>query len=483
MQTLRSTSYQRSRRQESAIASVNNPMPRRLHLLLALGIAAFVPAAAVAAPPSGEIAQQCAPAGSQAAFACYGADVVTRDAQAYAQPDRFEPAIQNYEHAWTHRALALQYELGNDVGFPNAQWLGTHNSFNSIAEEGPSLSDTDANQQLTLTDQLRLDMRSLEIDVHWFPSWRTGGASAPVVCHAGAVSDHDGCSTERLLGPVLDELAVWLRAHRDQALLLYVEDHLSGGYDTAAADIQKSLGSLVYRTGSTGGARVELPKTLTRDAVLASGAQVVIVSNGSEGSAWPSQAFSWRDHAEETPHGFRPFPDCGPNFTRAVYDTKLVRYFEDSTWLSSGASQVGGSEGDGITPTTAGALVRCGVDLLGFDQLVPGDGRLEAVVWSWARNEPSRGSCALIGADGRWRSSGCKRRLPATCRTSAGAWLLTTRAVAQNGATAACAAAGGVFAVPRTGYENESLKLVTAGASAWLGYARTPQGWSPRDAR
>jgi DNA-binding transcriptional LysR family regulator len=61
--------------------------------------------------------------------------------------------------------------------------------------------------------------------------------------------------------------------------------------------------------------------------------------------------------------------------------------------------------------------------------------------------------------------------------------VLTERAVAARNAPAACAAAGGAFAVPRSGYENESLQLVTKGAAAWLGYARTPEGWSPRDAR
>ncbi|MFL5839079.1 MAG: hypothetical protein ACJ77Z_01335, partial [Thermoleophilaceae bacterium] len=191
-------------------------MARRSQLV-ALAVALLVPATAGAAPPSGQLAAQCAPAGSQAAFACYGADVLVRDGQAYAQPDRFEPAIEAYERSWTHRALQMQYRLGNDLRFADAPWLGTHNSFNSIAQQGPALSTTDANQQLTLTDQLRLDIRSLEIDVHWFPSARAGGANAPVVCHAGAASDHDGCSTEPLLGPVLDQIASWLRAHRDQA--------------------------------------------------------------------------------------------------------------------------------------------------------------------------------------------------------------------------------------------------------------------------
>ena len=168
----------------------------------------------------------CAPAGAQAEAVCYGGDVLQRDAEAYADPGRFESAIQAYEKSWTHRTLAFQYELGGNVGMVNAPWLGTHNSFNSIAQQGPALSTTDANQQLTLVDQLRMDMRSLELDVHWFPSVRAGGQNAPVVCHAGAVSDHDGCSTEPLLGPVLDQISAWLKTHRDQVLLLYIEDHL-----------------------------------------------------------------------------------------------------------------------------------------------------------------------------------------------------------------------------------------------------------------
>src|SRR3954454_4483039 len=358
------------KRQQSAWAFVNDSMTPR-SLVAALLAAALIPAGAAAAPPSGQTAAQCEPAGSQAATLCYGADVLTRDAQAYAQPDRFEPAIQAYEKSWAHDTLAFQYRLANDVPFINAPWLGTHNSFNSIAQQGPALSTTDANQQLTLTDQLRLDMRSLEIDVHWFPSIYANGQNAPVVCHAGAVSDHDGCSIEPLLGPVLDQLAGWLQDHHNQVLLLYVEDHLSGGYDAASDTIRQSLGSLVYPTGSTDGTPVEVPGSLTRDQVLAHGAQVVIVSNSHDGGGakWRSLAFTWNGHGEETPHGFKDFPDCGPNFKRPDYDTRLIRYYEDSTWLSAGQSAATNSdEGEGLTPADVGAMTRCGVDLFGFDQ-------------------------------------------------------------------------------------------------------------------
>jgi hypothetical protein len=435
-------------------------MKRRLAIALA---AAALPAAAHAS-----VADTCAPAGAQAEVVCYGGDVLQRDAQAYADPGRFEPGLEAYEKSWTHRALAFQYKLADGVGMSNAPWLGTHNSFNSIAQQGPALSTTDANQQLTLVDQLRMDMRSLELDVHWFPSARAGGQNAPVVCHAGAVSDHDGCSTEPLLGPVLDQLAGWLKSHRDQVLLLYLEDHLSGGgYPTAVADIKSSLGSLVYRTGSTN--CTELPGSLTRNDVLDAGAQVVIVANSGcgEGADWRSLAFSWRGHKEEGPDQFRANPPCG--FARSDYDTRLIRYYEDSTWLSAGAGAASGKPmGAGLTPDTVRAMARCGVDLLGFDQLQPGDGRNEAAVWSWQQGQNTSASCAEMRGDGRWYALSCKKKRPAACRRADGSWFVTDTAVTARTAADACAADGGTFDVPRTGYENESLRSVAGGKRALL---------------
>ena len=415
------------------------------------------------------MADTCAPAGQPAQAICYGGDVITRDAEAYAAPDRFESAIQAYEKSWTHRTLAFQYDLANDVGMVNAPWIGTHNSFNSIAQQGPALSTTDANQQLTLVDQLRMDMRSLELDIHWFPSARAGGQNAPVVCHAGATSDHDGCSTEPLLGPVLDQIAGWLHGHRDQVLLLYMEDHLAGGYPAAVSAIKSSLGSLVYGTGSKNGSCVELPSTLTRDRVLAAGAQVVMVANSGcgDGADWRSLAFSWRDHFEEGANQFLGTPPCG--FKRSDYDARLIRYYEDSTWLSAGAGAAAGDEpSEGLTPDTVAKMTKCGVDLLGFDQLQPGDGRNDAAVWSWAQGQPASGDCTEMRGDGRWYSTGCKKRQPAACRRSDGSWLIT-KAVKARDAARACAVAGAEFDVPRTGYDNESMKLVALGKRVYLG--------------
>src|SRR3954464_2463475 len=100
-------------------------------------VSALLAPAAAGAAPNGPFARTCAPAGSTAVAVCYGADVVTRDAESYALPDRYKSAIASYQNSWTHSALSSQYGLANDVGFVNAPWIGTHNSFNSIPEEGP----------------------------------------------------------------------------------------------------------------------------------------------------------------------------------------------------------------------------------------------------------------------------------------------------------------------------------------------------------
>ena len=453
------------------------------------------------AAPDAPLANTCKSINGNLVVPCYGADVIVRDTSsvcrwADATPDEtcatpIEPAVSEsavaaYESSWVHRALGLQYALANDMPLRNAPWVGTHNSFNSIAEMGPTVSDTDANQQVSLVDQLRIDIRSLELDLHWFPSV-SDLLFAPVVCHAE--SQHEGCSVEKPLGPVAGEIAAWLRSHRDQVLLLYLEDHLTAGigkgdqHEKAVARLTSALGSLIYRPSGPG--CTKLPLDLTRARVLAAGAQVVLVSGCGTTASWRGLVFDWNAHVEERPKGYQDFPSCGPDVTRAVYDSNLVRYYEDSTWLTTAGSLIGQSSvDDGITPSTAAAMARCGVDLTGFDQLRPDDGRLEASVWSWATNEPAAtGDCSVQRADGRFEARSCGESHPAACRTAGGSWTVTGASTAFADTAAACTAAGATLAVPRTGYENQLLKAAAAGATPWLGYVRDGAGWRALDPR
>jgi hypothetical protein len=479
-------------------------MPRTSAALGAALCAVALLAGTAHAAPDAPLANKCKSINGTLVVPCYGGDVLIRDVSsvcrwANATPDETcalppEPAVSEtavaaYESSWVHRALGLQYALGNDMPMRNAQWVGTHNSFNSIAEMGPTLSAIDSNQQLSLTDLLRIDIRSLELDLHWFVSVRDP-VFRPVVCHAESL--HEGCSIEKTLPPVLHEIATWLRAHRDQVVLLYLEDHLTAGIDhgdahnKAAAALASELGSLIYRPSGPG--CTKLPMDLTRNQVLAAGAQVVLVSGCGTTSSWRSLVFDWGAHLEERPKGYQDYPTCGPDFTRAQYDSTLIRYYEDSTWLTTAGSLVGQSSiDDGILPHKAQAMAHCGVDLTGFDQLRPDDGRLQNSVWSWGFGQPGpTGDCAYARPDALFEARPCTELHPAACRSASGTWHVTASDTAFADAAAACTAIGSELAVPRTGYEWELLRTAgfsAGGATPWLGYVRDGAGWRALDTR
>ena len=422
--------------------------------------------AAVCALPSAAVAQEALGT---------GADKLSEGLAYVTDPGRYDAAVSEFEASATHETLLWQQRLSGDLGMRDAPWPGTHNSFNSNAEMGAALSAKDSNQQLMLVDQLRLGVRSLELDVHlWL--------GRPTVCHAQ--SRHEGCTLERPLADVLAPVAAWLRAHPDEVLLLYAEDHLDSetGYDAGAAVLREQLGPLLYAPRGNG--CTELPDALSRDDVLAAGAQVVVVSDCGPGTGWNAAVHAWSEHRESRPQGFEGFPACGPDFTRAEYDTRLIRYFEDSTFLTSGASEIGyTSRDDGLTPATTLGMARCGVELFGFDQLVPGDGRLEALAWSWAAGVPDGGDCAVSRAsDGRWETASCLTVRPAACRGGDGTWLVSRPAPASQ-AAATCERAGATFAAPRTARENALLREAAGDRTVLLGLSRSSGDWAPLDTR
>lgn len=386
--------------------------------------------------------------------------------------------VADYETSWVHDALGFQYELGNTAPFTEATWVGTHNSANSTSED-PTLSTTDSNQQLTLSDQLRLDVRSLELDVHWTPSAWANGEPAAVLCHARPKGEmHAGCTTERLLADRLPEISSWVAAHEDQVLLLYLEDHINdaAGYASAVADIRAAFPGLIYEPGGGGGCR-SLPLALTRAEVLAQGKRVVIVGDCQAGAGpWNEIVFAWKNVGntswEGQPRGWDDArtPRC-PEPAADMYATRLVRFYEDSTWI---ATTPAGGDGERLTPSTVREMVECGVDLFGFDQLLPRDGRLEALVWTWGgKGAAARaGECASQGPDARWQGESCKRKYRPACASESRQWTVLAERAQHKGAAAACKDAGLVLGTPRTGEENAALRAAAGEYdTVWLGYS------------
>jgi hypothetical protein len=169
---------------------------------------------------------------------------------------------------------------------------------------------------------------------------------------------------------------------------------------------------------------------------------------------------------------------AGDNGT--FFASHWIRHWEDSTWLST---MVGGA-GE-MTRAETQAMVACGVNMPGFDQLRASDGRLSDLIWSWAPDEPSaNGGCAAqvpTEAGGRFRAMNCGTSLPYACVDRAGNWRVTTLTGPSGAAKKACAHSfrGSRPGVPANGWENAQLRKAAKDASVWLSYRQVGGDWTP----
>jgi len=399
-----------------------------------------------------------------------------------------QAARDAYLTSWVHRTAQFQYALANPLPFRDAPWVGTHNSFNSLSNEF-SLSHADSNQQLSLTQQLDIDVRSIELDLHYIPQLLgLLGTRAVTVCHGQGPEVHDlGCTTEPTFAKVLPEVATWLNApgHSNEVILLYLEDNLANAtaYASTIATLDQVLrrpdgSSLIYKPDPAQKAAngcTPMPLGVSRDDVRATGARVVLV--GSCAPGWSADVFDWNPvHVESgSTSAYQPYPACDATYGPSVYADKLVRYYEDSTLVSTLLDPTRPPvDPESLTPEKVAAMTDCGVNLFGFDQLLPEDGRIQSTLWSWAPDEPvaGAGSCTRQAPDGRWHAAPCTDLHPAACR-SGDTWSVTIP-VPALAAPAACAATGSTFALPRSGEQNARLRAVASTVGgAWVDYPIT----------
>lgn len=396
-----------------------------------------------------------------------------------------QAARDAYRASWVHRTAQFQYGLGDPVPLHDVQWIGTHNSFNGLAYPF-TLSHADSNQQLSLTQQLDIDVRSLELDLHYVPSiLGLLGPKVVTLCHGqGPEIGNLGCTIEPSFASVLPEIATWLNAaaNNDEVILLYLEDALkdpaayTSVINTLSQVLKRPNGtSLIYKPNPAQKAVngcVPLPLGTSRDDVRAAGARVVLV--GSCAPGWSGSVFDWNGaHVEGgSAAAYQGFPTCDATYGPSVYASQLVRYFEDSTLVSTLLDpQRPPVDPEALSPDKVEAMTSCGVNLFGFDQLLPEDGRIQSTLWSWAPDEPrvGAGACTAQGADGRWIAAPCTDLRPAACRTGH-TWTVTP-AVPVADAITACQAIGSTFDLPRSGDANARLHAVAGDAGAWVDHS------------
>ncbi|ETW26446.1 hypothetical protein MGAST_21695 [Mycobacterium gastri 'Wayne'] len=403
-----------------------------------------------------------------------------------------QAARDAYLRSWVHRTAQFQYALGDALPISQAQWLGTHNSFNSLSDSF-TLSHADSNQQLSLTQQLDIDVRGLELDLHYIPRVELLGKREVTVCHGLAPANGNlGCTNEPPFAAVLPQIKNWLNTpgHTDEVILLYLEDELqdAAAYSSTLATLEDTLRrpdgtSLIYHPDPDQGAAngcVPLPLQTSRNDVRAAGAQVVLVSSCVP--SWSNDVFAWKGPEVESgsTSSYRTPAATPPTAATCMQQSSFVTT-RTPRWCRPSPAQPGPpANPQALTPSKVQAMTDCGVNLFGFDQLLPEDGRIQATLWSWAPDEPraSAASCTLQAANGRWMAAPCEAPHPAACLNAAGAWTLTPNPVRFDQAPLACAAVNADFALPRTGNQNARLHAVAGPVGgAWVRYlAATPPG-------
>lgn len=403
--------------------------------------------------------------------------------------------VDDYQNHWIHKALSYQRQLDQTAPLAQATFLATHNSYNS-SRYSTAGSYWDPNQSRSIHEQLRMDIRALEFDVHSYFSmqgWPWQWRNELLLCHGQ--DSHVGCSTfDRKFQDGLNEIRSWLSAseNRNELLLLYIEDHINGGdYGKAIGMLQNTLGQWIYRP-SGGGCR-GIPMQLSKADILASGKRVIVMSDGCENSDWATWVHGGVGNSlSGYPTGsiaeLGGYPHCSAQrFSREFYNNHLVRFQEDLTTLTD----IFGNPGQPVTPATLRTLLQCGVNIPGMDKLTPFDGRLEAAVWSWNGGEPNNWNntehCAEHLGTGRLNDVDCNRSYPFACRDASNNWYITwSTGVWTQGEQACALETGGVyqFATPFSSYDNEQLKgakVLRGVGTVWLKYNdRGQEGvWQP----
>ena len=420
-----------------------------------------------------------------------------------------EAQVASYERSWVHRALTLQRALGQSAPLWEEQFVHTHNSFNAssyvVPTDGtapsyyPTLTNQDPNQLYSMTDQLRMDVRALEIDLHWVPSPYGSPATHGywvTMCHGDGqdptgqgVYVHVGCTDDRPAQDGFAEVGRWLAAHPHEVVLLYLENQMYDAnpvagkwqaHDIATRLIRQQLGRFVYQppAGQPAGTCAPMPYDLTSDDILAAGKRLLLVGNCGP-AGWNDWVYTrgpaWDESGNPTHYGGT---DCARDQQGMRTHSVFRRWYEESPWLEAmtDATQV-------LTADATARMVRCGANLIGFDQLQPFDGRLQAFVWSWASGEPSAssGACAFQGSDSRFHASGCDVQRHFACASPDGSFHVTSASGSWPDGFAACPAefAGSRYAVPPNGLRNTELRNASPG-TVWLDYARDRSGqWQP----
>lgn len=407
---------------------------------------------------------------------------------------------------WFLHAASIQNALARQNNICYATLEGTHNSAITLAN-GYGNSDAIYNEQLeeismylppwsfwrtnnqwlSLTDQLRLGVRSLELDTHWFQDdlkiAHCGGVNIDKVNNlvdeinellikdGRAPIDWDtetlGCDPsfsnlpardQRTFASALQEIVAWMQ--QDQNLLEFVvlmldcqDDLLTWG---KVPVLQQTLESIVGQsvgifTPQDYAALGYWPRLAD---MVKAGKRVLVAVDADIASNTTNyfQRATICDWTEPDLYGWTFFPECFNGDVRANVG-QLVRLETDA--IQYGPFNSGGGWGlsESLNATQIPDFVNCNVNMPAPDLYSPEVA--ESTIWTWAPGEPSVNTTACVVVDatvgGRWFALPSCDDMMLSCLndTSTEFWNFAQQSQGCPAKT--------TFAFPTTAYNNQLL--------------------------
>ncbi|CAH0480989.1 unnamed protein product [Peronospora belbahrii] len=421
---------------------------------------------------------------------------------------------------WLQNALKLQRKLAYRRNICSATLPGTHNSAINLAD-GYGVEDhifggylryfswfkkgmeVHTNDQLfSLTDQLHMGVRFIELDVHWFDNdlriAHCGGFRSKLLDRMIEVfneiakilgtgiewdSETIGCKPslssiptkeQRPLKEALSELATWLHApeHSDEFLMVFFDD------DTNLMKWNKVGKLLDYLKMYFLEEEILRPIELaygttwpTFEELLRAGKRVMFMSgadylmHGEELLFVKHTICDW----QEPLLPLSPFPECRFNQSETdsgIPDANFTIFRPETSEIEYGFLNANGQIGLNkhlLDEKSLPGVVDCGVNIPSPDNLTPK--RMEATIWTVAKgHELDASKCvALMRESKTWQSVDCQAaNLVPACvdMKNPRRWQLGSLSVVEADATAACAALSMSelrYSAPASGYENGLL--------------------------
>lgn len=188
-------------------------------------------------------------------------------------------AVNGFTGSWIDWALRNQRELTQDEPINWVTQLGTHNSFNSLADGHSAL--VLPNQVYSITDQLRTGARVLTLDLHYLE----GNAR---LCHAIS-ADGPGIAPcfvpnpgvsglflpgLRFYANAVKEIRNWLNANPGEIVLINTEEYVDNSH--LLEPLEAYLGPRLQRSPLTEPPGFDTARWPTRREMLAAGKTVIV---------------------------------------------------------------------------------------------------------------------------------------------------------------------------------------------------------------